>query len=55
MANLELGTVDNGKSRSEILKDALRCKGYSQREICRKDGMDITEFFSKIKEELFHS
>ena len=26
MVNLELGTVDNGKSMSEILKDALDAK-----------------------------
>lgn len=55
MVNLELGTVDNGKSMSEILKDALDAKGYSQREFAKKMGMDTAEFFSEIKEELFHS
>mgnify|MGYP003376618835 CR=1 FL=1 len=39
MVNLELGTVDNGKSMSEILKDALDAKGYSQREFAKRwDG-----------------
>lgn len=38
MVNLELGTVDNGKSMSEILKDALDAKGYSQREFAKKMG-----------------
>ena len=36
MVNLELGTVDNGKSMSEILRDALEAKGYSQREFAKK-------------------
>ena len=44
MVNLELGTVDNGKSMSEILKDALDAKGYSQREFAKKMGWTPQNF-----------
>ena len=33
MVNLELGTVDNGKSMSEILRDALEAKGLDTAEL----------------------
>lgn len=49
MVNLELGTVDNGKSMSEILKDALDAKGYSQREFAKKMGWTPQNFSQRLK------
>lgn len=53
MANLELGTVDNGKSMSEILKDALDAKGYSQREFAEKMGWTSQNFSQRLKKNSF--
>lgn len=55
MVNLELGTVDNGKSMFRNPKRCLRCKRIFSEGVCKKDGVDTAEFFSEIKEELFHS
>ena len=44
MVNLELSTVDNEKRMSEILKEALDAKGYTQREFAKKNGVDTAEF-----------
>lgn len=53
MVNLELGTVDNGKSMSEILKDALDAKGYSQREFAKKMGWTPQNFSQRLKKNSF--
>ena len=53
MVNLELGTVDNGKSMSEILRDALEAKGYSQREFAKKMGWTPQNFSQRLKKNSF--
>ena len=53
MVNLELGTVDSGKSMSEILKDALDAKGYSQREFAKKMGWTPQNFSQRLKKNSF--
>ena len=53
MVNLELGAVDSGKSMSEILKDALDAKGYSQREFAKKMGWTPQNFSQRLKKNSF--
>lgn len=49
MENLELGTVDKSKSMSEILKEALEAKGYSQRSFAKKLGYTPQNFSQRLK------
>ena len=53
MVNLELGTVDNGKRMSEILKDAMEAKGYSQRAFAKKMGWTPQNFSQRLKKNSF--
>jgi transcriptional regulator with XRE-family HTH domain len=53
MENLELGTVDKSKSMSEILKEALEAKGYSQRSFAKKLGYTPQNFSQRLKKNSF--
>lgn len=53
MENLELGTIDKSKSMSEILKEALEAKGYSQRSFAKKLGYTPQNFSQRLKKNSF--
>lgn len=53
MVSVELGTVDSGKTMSEILKEALDAKNYSQREFAKIMGWTPQNFSQRLKKNSF--
>lgn len=53
MVSIEFGTVETGKSMSEILKDALEAKNYSQREFAKMMGWTPQNFNQRLKKNSF--
>lgn len=53
MVNIELGTVETRKNMSEILKDALEAKNYSQREFAKMMGWTPQNFSQRLKKNSF--
>lgn len=53
MVNLEFGTVENGKTMSEILSDALEAKGYSKRRFAKMMGWTPQNFGQRLQKNSF--
>lgn len=53
MVNIEFGTAESGKSMSEILRDALEAKNYSQREFAKMMGWTPQNFNQRLKKNSF--
>jgi len=53
MENLELGTEDNSRSMSEILKDALSAKNISQKKLAQMMGWTAQNFSQRLKKNSF--
>lgn len=53
MVNIEFGTAETGKSMSDILRDALEAKNYSQREFAKMMGWTPQNFNQRLKKNSF--